>query len=94
MHSPIKFIILITLLILTAWIYFNTVITRKWRNKAPEEYNSWKLGVFYYNPLDKRIFIPKRTALGIDEPVIAGRAVWIRIRISTPSYSHRFWTGL
>jgi len=63
-HSPIKFIILITLLILTAWIYFNTVITRKWRNKAPEEYNSWKLGVFYYNPLDKRIFIPKRTGLG------------------------------
>ncbi|MBI4890722.1 MAG: hypothetical protein HY821_08865 [Acidobacteria bacterium] len=30
--------------------------------KAPRE--AWKLGVFYYNPDDPDIMVPKRTGLG------------------------------
>jgi predicted RND superfamily exporter protein len=42
----------------------NTIITKKWRDKAINESQSWKWGIFYYNPLDKRIFLPKRYGLG------------------------------
>ena len=50
--------------IITAFIFYNTIITKKWRNKVPSEEDYWKLGIFYYNPSDSRIFLPKRTGLG------------------------------
>jgi uncharacterized membrane protein len=28
------------------------------------ENSNWKLGLFYYNPGDKRIFVPKRYGIG------------------------------
>ena len=48
----------------TLWVFINTIVTRKWRDKAPGEAESWKWGVFYYNPDDDRIMLPKRTGLG------------------------------
>jgi uncharacterized membrane protein len=55
--------ILLTILISTITFY-NTIITKKWRNKVINEAECWKWGMFYYNPLDKRIFLPKKTGLG------------------------------
>ena len=55
--------ILLAILISTITFY-NTIITKKWRNKVINEAECWKWGMFYYNPLDKRIFLPKRTGLG------------------------------
>ena len=51
--------------ITTALIYYNTIITRKWRDKVPNEQNNWRLGFIYYNPDDSRLILPKRTGLGI-----------------------------
>ena len=51
-------------IIITAFTFYNTIITKKWRNKVPNEKDYWKLGIFYYNPTDSRIFLPKRTGLG------------------------------
>lgn len=51
--------------LITIPIFINTIITKKWRNKVENESNYWKWGVIYYNPNDKRIFLPKRTGLGI-----------------------------
>jgi len=56
-------VILLAILI-TAITFSNTIITKKWRNKVINEAECWKWGVFYYNPMDKRIFLPKRTGLG------------------------------
>src|ERR1035437_1955931 len=55
--------ILLAILISTITFY-NTIITKKWRNKVSNEAECWKWGMFYYNPFDKRIFLPKRTGLG------------------------------
>ena len=52
-------------LIVTIPIFINTIITKKWRNKVPNEEDHWKWGFIYYNRDDKRIFLPKRTGLGI-----------------------------
>lgn len=52
-------------IISTALIFYNTVITKKWRNQAHKEQDSWVLGFIYYNPDDRRILIPKKTGLGI-----------------------------
>ena len=49
---------------ITAIVFYKTIITRAWRNKAPREQQSWNLWVFYYNPQDERLFLPKRTGLG------------------------------
>jgi uncharacterized membrane protein len=57
-------IILLAILI-SAITFYNTIITKKWRNKVINESECWKWGMFYYNPLDKRIFLPKRTGLGL-----------------------------
>jgi len=51
--------------IITIPIFYNTIVTKKWRNLAQNEAGSWKLGVFYFNPKDPRIFLPKRTGLGL-----------------------------
>ena len=63
--SPIRSAIIIFILLTTVWIFINTVITKRWRNRAPDESKSWRLGFIYYNPPDKRIFLPKRTGLGM-----------------------------
>lgn len=57
-------LLLVFALIATVWTFINTIITKKWRNRAPRESESWVLGVFYYNPDDKRLMLPKRTGLG------------------------------
>ncbi|MHB8337892.1 MAG: DUF5808 domain-containing protein [Ignavibacteriaceae bacterium] len=61
-----SFIIVIILfaIIATAIAFYNTIVTKKWRNKVPNEEEYWKLGFIYYNPTDSRIFLPKRTGLG------------------------------
>ena len=65
MHFSSFHLLLIILIAGSAvWIFVNTIITKKWRNRASAESESWNLGVFYYNPDDKRIFLPKRTGLG------------------------------
>jgi len=62
--SLIQTLLIIFILIATVWVFINTIITKKWRNKAPGEAESWKAGIFYYNPDDKRLMLPKRTGLG------------------------------
>lgn len=57
-------LLIILIAALTVWIFINTIMTKKWRNRVSGESETWKLGVFYYNPDDKRIFLPKRTGLG------------------------------
>lgn len=59
------FIILAASVLITIPIFYNTVITKKWRNKAEGEANSWYLWGFYFNPNDKRMFLPKRSGLGL-----------------------------
>ena len=61
-----SFIIVIILfaIIATAITFYNTMVTKKWRNKVPNEEEYWKWGFIYYNPTDSRIFLPKRTGLG------------------------------
>ncbi len=51
-------------LIISAIVFYKTVITREWRNEVPNEDDCWYWLVFYYNPQDKRLFVPKRTGLG------------------------------
>ena len=60
------FVVLIILfaVIATVITFYNTIITKKWRNKVPNEEEYWKWGFIYYNPADSRIFLPKRSGLG------------------------------
>jgi hypothetical protein len=62
--SLFHLLLLIFIAIMTIWFFVNTIITNKWRNRAFGESENWKVGVFYYNPADKKIFLPKRTGLG------------------------------
>lgn len=62
--SSLKLLLVVFIVVTTIWIFVNTIITKKWRNKVSGESECWKMGVFYYNPDDKRIFLPKRTGLG------------------------------
>ncbi|MDR3667700.1 MAG: DUF5808 domain-containing protein [Ignavibacteriaceae bacterium] len=67
MNSSQLFIysIIFLVVLISAVTFYNTIITKKWRNKVINESECWKWGMFYYNPLDKRIFLPKRTGLGL-----------------------------
>ncbi|HEX2868518.1 MAG TPA: DUF5808 domain-containing protein [Ignavibacteriales bacterium] len=58
-------IVLAVSIIITVPVFYNTVITKKWRNKAEDEAKSWYLWGFYFNPKDSRMFLPKRSGLGI-----------------------------
>jgi len=58
------FALILSALLFSAVTFYNTIITKKWRNKVINESECWKWGGFYYNPLDKRIFLPKRSGLG------------------------------
>lgn len=66
MNTQLVIIIVIAALaiIITAFTFYNTIITKRWRNQVPNEKDYWKLGIFYFNPADSRIFLPKRTGLG------------------------------
>jgi uncharacterized membrane protein len=55
---------ILCILAITTIVFYKTIITKEWRNRAPGESESWYLIVFYFNPRDKRLFIPKRTGLG------------------------------
>ena len=57
--------IILLAILFTALTFYNTIITKKWRNKVINETECWKWGIFYFNPIDKRIFLPKRTGLGL-----------------------------
>jgi uncharacterized membrane protein len=65
MTTYLFFGIIILAILLSAITFYNTIITKKWRDKAVNESQSWKWGGFYYNPQDKRIFLPKRSGLGL-----------------------------
>jgi uncharacterized membrane protein len=60
--SLFHLLLLIFIAIMTIWFFVNTIITKKWRNRASGESESWIAGVFYYNPVDKRIFYQKEQA--------------------------------
>lgn len=45
-------------------VFYKTILTGEWRNTVPNEEDCWHLALFYYNPKDKRLFLPKRTGLG------------------------------
>ena len=63
-HLVILIGIILLAVITTAITFYNTIITKRWRNEVPNEEESWKWGFIYYNPTDSRIFLPKRTGLG------------------------------
>jgi len=54
----------VLLLVVTGVVFYKTIISKEWRNQAPNESESWYLFFFYYNPEDDRLFLPKRTGLG------------------------------
>jgi uncharacterized membrane protein len=64
MSSTLLIFIIVVALIFTSVTFYQTIITKKWRNKISSERESWYLGIFYFNPEDSRIFLPKRTGLG------------------------------
>lgn len=55
---------IVSILAIVAIVFYKTIITGEWRNRAPAESESWHAYVFYFNPKDKRLFLPKRTGLG------------------------------
>lgn len=57
-------IAILCLAAVTAIVFYKTIVTREWRNRAVRERQSWHAGVFYYNPSDDRLLLPKRTGLG------------------------------
>jgi len=56
--------IVIFSLIVGAITFYQTIITKKWRNRVTDEDQHWKLAILYFNPDDRRVFLPKRTGLG------------------------------
>jgi len=57
--------IIVMSVIFTGYVFYNTIITKKWVGKYPNEKDSWRFLFFYYNPLDARAIVPKRLGLGI-----------------------------
>jgi uncharacterized membrane protein len=45
-------------------VFYKTIITREWRNTVANEEDCWYFVIFYFNPKDKRLFLPKRSGLG------------------------------
>ncbi len=56
-------IILFSILIVVITVY-ETIVTKNWRNRVPNEDRYWKLAIIYFNPHDKRAFLPKKSGLG------------------------------
>ena len=40
--------------------FLHIIVIKRGRTKIETEPNDWKWGIFYYNPNDPRIFVPKR----------------------------------
>ena len=40
--------------------FMHIIVIKRGRTKIETEPNDWKWGVFYFNPNDPRIFVPKR----------------------------------
>jgi uncharacterized membrane protein len=57
--------IILVAILSTILVFVNTIVTKKWRNKVINESECWKWGIIYYNPIDERTFLPKRTGLGL-----------------------------
>lgn len=45
-------------------VFYKTIVTGEWRNAAANEDDCWYFAIFYFNPKDKRLFLPKRSGLG------------------------------
>ncbi|MGD2128217.1 MAG: DUF5808 domain-containing protein [Lysobacterales bacterium] len=45
-------------------VFYRTIITGEWRNAVANEEDHWYFAIFYFNPEDKRLFLPKRSGLG------------------------------
>lgn len=45
-------------------VFYKTIVTCEWRNAVPDEDDCWYFVLFYFNPEDPRLFLPKRTGLG------------------------------
>ena len=75
--------------------FLHIIVIKRGRTRIETEPNYWKWGVFYFNPNDPRIFVPKRIewlgwTLNFAQPVsiiiIGGVFVLIILRmIYTPS---------
>ena len=57
-------IAVICAILISLIVFYKTIMTREWRNTVPHESECWYFAFFYYNPKDKRLFLPKRTGLG------------------------------
>ena len=64
MYTAYTAIVVVCVLAVTAIVFYKTIVTREWRDRAPGERDSWRFGVFYYNKRDARLFLPKRSGLG------------------------------
>lgn len=51
-------------IVISAIVFYKTVITKEWRDQVPNESEHWHGWVFYFNRDDKRLFLPKRSGLG------------------------------
>jgi uncharacterized membrane protein len=40
--------------------FLHIIVVKRGRTRMETEPNDWKWGVFYFNPNDRRIFVPKR----------------------------------
>lgn len=63
--SSKSYIILAAAIVLTAFILIKNQIRKKKFGEVRNEKESWKYGVFYFNPGDPRIFLPKRYGIGV-----------------------------
>ncbi|MGE5500090.1 MAG: DUF5808 domain-containing protein [Syntrophothermus sp.] len=63
--SSKAYIIIASAFLLTAFILIKTYIQKKKYGEVKDEKESWKFGVFYFNPGDPRIFLPKRYGIGV-----------------------------
>jgi uncharacterized membrane protein len=70
--------------------FLHIIVIKRGRTKIETEPNYWKWGIFYYNPNDPRIFVPKRIkwlgwTLNFAQPVsiiiTAGVIVLIMLRM-------------
>lgn len=43
----------------------NIIKTKEWRSRKINDADLWIRGIFYYNPYDKRIVLPKKNRLGL-----------------------------
>jgi uncharacterized membrane protein len=58
------YVFVASVLLLSAMVFYKTIITREWRDVVPNESAHWHGVIFYHNPGDPRYFLPKRTGLG------------------------------